>query len=1464
MKKTILLSLMLALAIANANAYEALAGFDGPTWDAYTEAITEGNGSESNPYLIKTAGQLAQLASEVNNGDSKDGMFYQIAADISLNKRTEDGRVQWVPIGFDDSHTFKGTLTNAGSYVISGMMISVVSTVTIQKFGLFGRLMEGTLENIKLENGELRLKGVGSDYMAGLLCGEMIGYMRHCNSQGYIDAEGISGSPKIGGLVGVCFTSYANGYIENEMLSCIANTEIKLKGNNTTGSVMAGGVAGQCMGPMTDCHALVDLDASELAVSNTDNTPWTCLGGVVGLCRPAVPRGVINMKYCSASGKVLADKQSYTRVGGLVGSNEYPSVSSLHLSFCCTTTTVRGGRSLGGLIGCCYVYTSLEANQGTEINCCVSGAYVDARDARNAGGLIGYLVNRSSYNDVRVTDAGYSFFVGTMAKPTNSTKYGTIFGGSSGLSATSFNIGELHYYGTMCNMQTNGDGKELTRTKSMGGTMPNQDHYGCFGINWGHHDETGYATLSHPEIAARLFDHIEMCYTDNYKLCDLLFYITNDWSTLYSANDVTIDFSIDDVTNAESGARAVFTVPDNVTCVKVVDKHLYPLDPGEVVVTAKWGGLEREVHLDITYGKDWEGGSSVFFDNVYYDSQGNPSSDFANYNADGSAEKPYLIHSANQLNGVLRSNKYNQTGVHFKLANDIFFNTHLLQENGTPRSGAIAWEPFDFKGILDGNGKTIYGVYVNKNSLGDGESLGFFKNLNGTVKNLAIVDSNVSTDEVSNPNSSAGLLCGTLKEGASVSNCLFHGRVSASSYCSGIAGRVDANNTSITDCFANVHVTYPASSSNPFTASGLCYNTPAAMEYCLYTGRVENFINRYGISDGAGTTCHYDKQMMAGEDHNQTIGSTTTEILSGNLMGGSNAWQQDDERYPMLKTFADTPYGKMLAMPVLFDGTDCAGNVNYIFEFPTDDVSWRALNGQTYIDVINDCGAASIVERTDDNVEILIAQAVNVESQCTRALRTLPLNLRSGLTSFRFKDPVAQSAAFTAFNNEAPEDVLTLRELVQATKSDFDVFNREATGLQWFPEFRYFTTIEILEEGMLSGLDKLSELQLPKKLTTIDGNAFNGCSSLEEITLPQTFATLNEGGLYGSGIKNLLVNYKHPNMRSIAGALFQTDNDGKLHLVAYPPGRGEEDATISTLFHYIDDYAFYKVPNLRNIYIDNCLPEGNYVDATDNEIPIVPEEGTEILEIYVNDGSWGTVGSSYGPLLFSEYEDENSFWSYNYEDHLHIYYPLSMTSAGWATLYIGFPTRLPEGFNAYVVTVSDDDAKVAKLKNIGRVIPKTTPVVIKNTAGLDPGIYPLTRWEGAVPNVPKYDNRFVGTFIGQEGKWGLEVNQETSITGGVLTLGRNSKGVVGFYKYNGAVIPPYRAYLTTNTVIEGAKGFTFVIDDTIDETPTAIQNAPSLREEQSSVFYDMTGRALQGTPTRPGVYIRNGKRFVVK
>lgn len=1480
MKKTALLSLLLALIITKAFAYTEVPGFNGPTWQDYKEAITEGDGSESSPYLIRKPGQLAQLAYEVNygndgNGDSKEGVHYQLAADISLNKHVDTKRVLWVPIGIGtnekDAKPFKGTLTNpSGYYAITGMMIDVTSAETTQFIGLFGYL-QGTVDGIRIADySEIKLSDSGS-YEAGLLCGRMAenSYVSNCRVEdSFITTEKKLAAPTIiGGLVGLNYTQYLKKIPidDGSLTSCIVkNVTIKLEGNESA-TVNAGGVVGESYGKVLDCHALMlNMTATGFSTS-TDSY----LGGVIG----EVGTGML--KYCSASGDIKAGTGMHAVTGGAFGKvdaryndQQHP----LYISCCVSTATISGGHTLGGLIGHCYLSNTFSVNMSHSF----SGSFVNAVDATYAGGLIGHL-EYDRNNDYRLSEAGSANgFCGTMKRP-KSNNYGVILGYTTRVTTEAYFstmfMGSLYYNSRMCNFQLNHKGLGMgNKAYDYGGQIPNDDGYGTWGISF------GGGSLANPKLIAETYDKIEMCNTDNFVLCTLLFYITNDGKTLYNATDVTVDFSIEDITNSATGERAAFfTVPDNMTCVKVDGKHIYPLDPGEVVVTINWNGLQRKVHLDITYGIEWTGGTNVTPDQNYV-TVIDPTTEIAKVESysDGSAEKPWLIHNAEQFYGILRHKDFNKEGVHFRLANDIFFNNHLLQTDGTPRSNAKAWTPFDFKGVLDGNGKTIYGLYVkHEGGLEQGKSLGIFNNLYGTVKNLAIVDSYVGTTEASNVDSSTGLLCGVLKEGASVSNSLFHGEVSSDTYCGGIAGKCDKENTSITNCFASVHVTWPEGATNPIYAGGMCYDTPATMAYCFSTGRVEKFAWDYGISQNAEsrTACYFDKQMQAGvkkyAEIEQKEGRTTAAIVAGNLMKDSDAWQQDADRYPMLKTFADTPYGKLLAMPVLFDATeegkeDKAGDVNYIFEFPTEDVSWRALHDGTYIDVINECGAASLVEKTDDNIEMLIAQAENVKSQCTRAMRTLPLNLRTGLTSFRFKDHVVQTAAEAAFDKDKDE-ILTLRELTTATKDDFTTFNEKAQEAEFFPEFRYFTTVTELEEGMISNLSKLSELQLPKKLQTIKTEAFTGCASLEDITLPATFTTLEEGGLYGSGIKNLLVNPKHPSMESIAGALYQTDNDGHLHLVAYPPGRGEADATISAKLQWIDDNAFYKIPNLRNIYIDNCLPEGNLVQTDD--VPIVHEDESDMMHVYINDGSYNHEGIEDQHLLYDQYKDDVLWGDYYDEGHLHLYYPLNVTGAGWATLYIGFDTQLPEGAYAYIAYKSDPQGShLVTLKNIGRIILATTPVVIK----AEQGLYPLTEYEGEVPSIAKYNNKFVGSWIGQknngEERWGVDTYQEDAITGGVLTLGHNSQGTVGFYKYNGKVVPPYRAYLTSNTVTDAKDFCLFVIDDNIDDdfiegVVTHINDAsqPTARED---VYYDMTGRKLPGKPTRHGIYIVNGKKRV--
>ena len=1455
MKKFILLSLLLALTMTKAFADE-VAGFDGPTWYDYrADSYAGGNGNENSPYLISTPAQLAKLAYEVNVNGAEG--YYKLAGNISLNERVDGERVLWVPIGISEDKPFKGTFTNPDGYVIEDMMIKANSTETTSCFGLFG-YVTGSIDGIKIEAGEITVSDISESYSAGLLSGTI--YMcniRNCTVQGYITAAiNNSSNMSIGGLIGY---NYSDVYLgeHGRVQSCVARTEIILTGNGS-GTVSAGGVFGESYGKILDCHAVTDMTVSNLSTSNDSH-----IGGVIGYM------GGGPVKYCSASGDIKVDAQSHALTGGLIGTmrQSVNQGNDFNVKYCATTVTISGGHTLGGLIG--YLYTTSINFMNLNLINNVSSSYVDARDATNAGGLIGHLEKSRPSSDIKLADGASSdFFCGTMVKPKSSKYYGTILGRTTYVNDVSW--GFVFYYSSMmCNLQSNGMGKTLGSQTGLYGSLSEysgklpsntEGYYGSYGVSWG----GGQGSLGNPAPAAlneTSADRLEMCFTDNYVLCDLLFYITNDKKTLYSASDVTIDFTIEDFTNNVTGERlATFSVPDDVKCVKVVDKHLYPLDPGEVVVTIKWNGLQRKVHLDITYGQEWNQATNEAFEG-----------------GDGSKEDPYMIHNADQLYSATHSSKYNKSGVYLKLANDIFFNTHLLQEDGTARSDAKKWDPVDLKANLDGNGKTIYGLYVNKASTADNQSFGLFANLYGSVENLAIVDSHVEVDS-KHEGINVGMLCGSMKDGASVSNCLMHGNVVSDANRGGLCGNAQADNISITDIFCCVHVCQPGwpptVASADFSGGIVCYVSWDVMERCFSIGRVEDYSawSEGIVNTDAVIDCYYDAQMLDWPGIDRDYALTTKQILSRKLYEGKEKWQQQEECYPMLKTFADTPYGKLLAMPVLFDGLDddapffdshylnddWAGNVNYIFEFPTEDVTWSALHGDTYIDVINDCGAASLVKETGDDVEMLIAQSNNTESMCTRAMRTLPLNIRRGLTSFRFKDPVAQTAAEAAFDRESPSGILTLRELVEATKEDFAVFNSNATGLQYFPEFRYFTATTTLEEGMISGLDKLSELQLPKKLKTIDTNAFNGCASLEEITLPATFTTLNEGGLFGSGIKDMLVNPKHETMKSIAGALYQTDSDGKLHLVAYPPGRGEENATISVPLHFIDDYAFYKIPSLQNVYIDNCLPEGNMVVPAAESIlaPIVHEDENGLMDVYINDGS-------YSSMLFSEY-DSDWFWGGNYSDqgHLHIYYPLNMTSAGWATLYIGFPTQLPEGFSAYVVTSTDDENHLATLKNIGRVIPGTTPVVIRNVAGLEPGVYPLTRWEGNVPNVPKYDIRFVGTFIGQEGKWGVPVYQEDAITGSVLTLGRNSAGEVGFFKYNGKEIPPYRAYLTYNTIAE-AKGLQFVIDDTIDSQTTLV-NTPAGTIQQPSPVYDIMGRPLQGKPTRRGIYISNGKKVVVK
>ena len=78
----------------NANSQETANARKAPrkvpaSWSYPSESASEpfggGSGTETDPYIIGTAQQLANLAYEVNNGNNYAGEYFKMTADIELN-----------------------------------------------------------------------------------------------------------------------------------------------------------------------------------------------------------------------------------------------------------------------------------------------------------------------------------------------------------------------------------------------------------------------------------------------------------------------------------------------------------------------------------------------------------------------------------------------------------------------------------------------------------------------------------------------------------------------------------------------------------------------------------------------------------------------------------------------------------------------------------------------------------------------------------------------------------------------------------------------------------------------------------------------------------------------------------------------------------------------------------------------------------------------------------------------------------------------------------------------------------------------------------------------------------------------------------------------------------------------------------------------------------------------------------
>jgi hypothetical protein len=286
----ILMAVALILAVVPISALSADGVWDGVMPEAnQNAAYSGGSGTQSDPFIIATAEDLAQLsvnAATFSNYSS--GKYFLQTDDIVLNpsdvfetdssgvitgiKEGETANI-WTPIGIyiSGSNDFGGRYDGGGK-AIHGVYIDNTSDYQ----GLFGRLYVGYIINVRVESSYIK----GKDFVGGIVGYNWSGVVSNCSFSGTV-----IGNSEVGGIIGennetvtfcrntgaVSGNSYVGGIVGyNEIYSLVTDS---YNTGTVAGKLYFGGLVGtDNSGAVTNSYY---LDTCVVNPTETDGTALT-------------------------------------------------------------------------------------------------------------------------------------------------------------------------------------------------------------------------------------------------------------------------------------------------------------------------------------------------------------------------------------------------------------------------------------------------------------------------------------------------------------------------------------------------------------------------------------------------------------------------------------------------------------------------------------------------------------------------------------------------------------------------------------------------------------------------------------------------------------------------------------------------------------------------------------------------------------------------------------------------------------------------------------------------------------------------------------------------------------------------------------------------------------------------------------------------------------------------------------
>ena len=472
-------------------------------------------------------------------------------------------------------------------------------------------------------------------------------------------------------------------------------------------------------------------------------------------------------------------------------------------------------------------------------------------------------------------------------------------------------------------------------------------------------------------------------------------------------------------------------------------------------------------------------------------------------------------------------------------------------------------------------------------------------------------------------------------------------------------------------------------------------------------------------------------------------------------------------------------------------------------------------------------------------------------------------------------------------------DALTSVDLSRIKKMDTGVFWwTPLTSVEWpaavteipantFWSCRQLTTIKGIpgQPGAWDNITKiganafnecfaLTTIKLPAELKTIDAQAFRSCINLATVDYGTKVETIGDGAFWSTGALKKF--FFKGSVKTLGANAFQESGLTCVHL--------KGDMTIGK-------EAFMKCASLKYVEFPatslatqplTYVAEGMFAGCTSLPFITLPSTVTEIKANafngcsglkYVNilAASPATLGANAFPTTAGVYVKPSKLSAYQADAAWNAYSPKDTYVQTLATKYASFDHDFPvsfvaknghEALEAYVGPSTYRVTQPTKVQKILKMIKVTSTaanegVLLKGEIGrtytyqiaeTDPGLYTGNRVIGV-----REDTTLVQTESDGKSNWVLQPDYKLHlVSNGTIKSGR-----------------AYVHEMNDGDTNFGAKGIylSFALNE--ENNTTGIDKVENKKDDEENVYYTLSGVRVIN-PTEKGVYIKNGKKVIIR